>query len=305
MTATSPFHADGTQFAFDSSTLVVADDCLRKYFYRIRRGLVPKTESVHLIWGGIYASSLEQFYKLIYAGQDRETALLAVVREALTASHGHDFNHKKKTRISLIRSIIWYLDEFGDETYSSIKTLRKRDGMPAVELSFMFELSDDILLTGHLDRVVEFAGDKWVMDQKSTGSYVGANFFAQFDHPNIQMSLYSYAGRIVLNTPIAGVIVDAVQVSETDTRFVRGFTQRSPAKLEEFVENTLYLIDKVNQANRTGKYPMTPSSCSKYSDREGFGGCPFRSICTTEPSLRENFIKGNFDERFWNPLDKR
>jgi hypothetical protein len=302
--APSPFSADGTQFAFDATTLDLAETCLRKYYYRIKRGLVPRQVSVHLKFGGIFATALEHFYKY-HLGADLsiEEATLRVVEEALIASYGFDFDHKTKTRANLIRSIIWYLDEFGDESDSSFKTWIDGSGEPAVERSFQFDLGDYIIC-GHLDRVIQFAGDLYIADNKTTGGHVGANYFAQYD-PDIQMSTYTLAGKIIFKSPIRGVIIDAAQIGVGFTTFTRGFTLRTPGKLNEYIENTIYTIERTNKANRSGFYPMNRTSCMKYSDREGWGGCPYRSLCSLEPSLRENFIKADFEQAEWNPLRAR
>jgi len=46
-------------------------------------------------------------------------------------------------------------------------TYHLASGKPAVELSFALEFEDDILYCGHLDRVVEYTGQHYVMDQKA------------------------------------------------------------------------------------------------------------------------------------------
>lgn len=302
--APSPFHDDGTQFAFDATTITLGEECLRKYYYRIKRGLQPKSVSVHLKFGGIFATALEHYYKYhLGAGMSIEDATLKVVEEALIDSYGYDFDHPKKTRANLIRTIIWYLAEFGDEHDKPFKTWVDSEGKPAVERSFQFDLGDYIIC-GHLDRVVQFGGDLYVADNKTTGGSVGANYFAQYD-PDIQMSTYTLAGKIIFKTPIRGVIIDAAEIGVGFSRFTRGFTLRSAGKLEEYLANTTYTIERVNDANRSGFYPMNRTSCTKYSDKEGWGGCPYRKLCSVEPSLRENFIKADFDVREWNPLRAR
>ena len=40
---------------------------------------------------------------------------------------------------------------------------------------------------------------------------------------------------------------------------------------------------------------MNDKSCDKY------GGCPFRDVCRTPPSLRDNIIRDHFHVRIWDP----
>jgi hypothetical protein len=57
------FTDEGIQHAWDATSVDLASTCLRKYYYTMVRQIKPKTQSVHLIFGGIYASALESFYK--------------------------------------------------------------------------------------------------------------------------------------------------------------------------------------------------------------------------------------------------
>jgi hypothetical protein len=165
--------AKGYQTGWDATSVDLAATCLRKYYYTMVRQIKPKTQSVHLIFGGIYASALESFYKKRALGASYETALREVVHEALIASWDSErgapvpFEDDKKTRPNLIRTIIWYLEEFGNEDPSGLVTYHLRDGTPAVELSFTFELADDILYCGHLDRVSQMGDHLYVVDQKA------------------------------------------------------------------------------------------------------------------------------------------
>ena len=90
-----------------------------------------------------------------------------------------------------------------------------------------YEQGQPYLLCGHLDRVVNYFDDLFVMDRKTSTSTLSSYFFQQFD-PNNQMSLYSLAGQVVLNSPVKGVIIDAAQVLMDSSRFVRHITYRTP-----------------------------------------------------------------------------
>ena len=174
---------NGLQLAWDGTSLELAQTCLRKYYYTMIRGIKPKRTSVHLIFGGIYASALEDFYKYRAEGQDTDSALRQVVREAMIASwdysldadgepipgsgHPTAFDDVKKTRPNLIRTIIWYVEQFGVEVEGAMSTHHLQSGKPAVELSFTLEFDEEILYCGHLDRVVDMGGQLMVMDQKA------------------------------------------------------------------------------------------------------------------------------------------
>jgi hypothetical protein len=277
------------------------------------RGLQPRHTSVHLLFGGLYATALEHFYKHRALGDDIDTALRKIIHEALIGSWDYtedkksigpkDFDDPKKTRVNLIRTIVWYIEQFAEETEQGLSTYILQNGVPAVELSFTLEIADHIVYCGHLDRVSTMGGSNFVVDQKTTGGTVGPYYFKQFS-PDNQMSGYSFAGRALLKTPIRGVIIDAAQIAVNFTRFERSITTRTQAQLDEWLENTLQTIDYMRgiTARAEGEasgFPMNLASCGNY------GGCPFRNICGVDPSIRENYIRAEFVEHNWDPLEAR
>ena len=308
---------DNYQWAWDATSLDLAQACPRKYYYTLVRGIKPKEESVHLLFGGIYASALEHFYKYRAEGQSIEEALRAVVREALIASWQHEldaggnpvggtprtFNDPKKTRVALIRTIIWYVEQFAVEKPDGLTTYILQSGKPAVELSFSLELTPEIVYCGHLDRVVTMGDQLYVMDQKTTGGTVGPYYFSGFS-PSNQMSGYAFAGQVILHSPISGVIIDAAQIAVNFTRFERGITSRSKDQLEEWLASTIQFITAFQQlqiaaGGEESGYPMNPTACGNY------GGCAFRILCSRSPKVRENFIKADFREHHWDPIQRR
>jgi hypothetical protein len=303
LTAHKSSFEDGIQVAWDATSLEAYQTCPRKYYYSMIRGISPKNKSVHLIFGGIYATALEHFYKYRAEGDDIPTATRRVVREALEASWDKEagrpvsFEDTKKTRPNLIRTIVWYIDQFAVESEDGLQTYHLQDGKPAVELSFALDV-EDVLLCGHLDRVVTMGDQLYVMDQKTTGGTVGTYYFDQFS-PNTQMSLYSWAGQAILHSPVRGVIIDAAQIAVNFTRFERGITTRSSDQLTEWFESARWHIKSAQQSATLDLWPMNTASCGNY------GGCPFRILCSRSPKVRENYIKSDFVEHNWDPIQRR
>lgn len=303
------FH-DTHQWAWDATSLAEAQTCLRKYYYGMVIGLQPKNKSVHLIFGGIYASALEAYYKFRADGDDYETALSKTVRLTMELSweKGTDENgpfsrpihldDAKKTRPSLIRTVIWYLEQYGDEHEDGLVTYHLASGKPAVELSFSIELSDELVYCGHLDRVVSMGKDLYVMDQKTTGGTVSNYYFKQFDY-SLQMSGYAFAGKMILNTPVRGVIIDAAQIAVNSTQFGRGITTRTADQIEEWLQDINCTIESAWRAADANYFPKNYSSCGNY------GGCPFIPLCTNSASVRENYIRSDYVKRSWDPIEQR
>lgn len=300
------------QYAWDSTSLGYLKTCPRLYQYIMIDGWAPRGESVHLRFGLEYHSALEHYDHLRVEGQDHDTAITNCIRRVVErvadwAPDPATRAGRYKNKDTLLSLIIDYLDHFSNDPAS---TYIKSDGTPAVELSFRFPLDfgpeagqDFYMLSGHLDRVVEFNSQLLVMDRKTTTTTLGSYYFAQYE-PHNQMTLYTLAGRLLLNAPIRGVIIDAAQIMlEKPNAFARGFTYRTDDQLEEWLADlrTLLSINEVYAAN--DYWPMNDTSCDK------FGGCRFRSICTKSPSIREKFLTTDFDklevDDRWNPLKSR
>lgn len=350
--AASPF-LPGTniQYAWDSTSLGWLKECPRKYFYHMIEGWRSKSESVHLKYGIWYHNALELYDKLragAYDGHENPEAKVYTHDEALeqvifqcldwtwvrdpatdyeiyTPEHqvpkigaGRPWlsDHPNKTRETLIRSVIWYLDQFKDDP---AKTIILDSGKPAVELSFRMEmdwgpeaankgrvfneneshnLGQPYLLCGHLDRVVDFGGGTYVMDRKTSSSTISSQYFEQYD-PDNQMSLYSMAAKVIYKTPVKGVIIDAVQIAVGFSRFVRGFTYRTESQINEWLADTKEWLGLAEHFATKNFWPMNDKSCHKY------GGCSFRKICSKDPSVRDRFLESDFTREPWNPLKVR
>lgn len=302
MTQLLSFDESGFQFAWDSTSLSTFVTCPRKYFYSMLQGWTAQQKSVHLIFGGHYATALEHFHKHRAAGVDYDTALRLVVREALEATWDHekgapqDWMHTSKTRDTLIRSIVWYLEYYRDDP---MQTVLLSGGRAAVEYSFSIDLDETYTYCGHIDRLVNYGGDIYVQDQKTTGSQITPRFFEGYS-PDYQMTGYTWAGRIIFNMPVKGVVIDAAYIAVGFTAFGRQPVTRSDRQLEEFRTEVLHYIGEAKRCHESGYYPMDRTACGNY------GGCEFKQICSAVPGIRENLLQGGFKKRDrWDPLARR
>ncbi len=290
MTQQDAFDESGLQWLWSAHSIELAETCLRKYQYSKILAWTPRDKSVHLIFGGYYASAIERYHKLRALDTNHEEATLTVVRRALEDTWDRDTatpwesNHNKKSRETLIRSIVWYLEEWKDDPAS---TVILHDGSPAAELEFTLDLDNGLALRGKLDRLCQFGDDIYVMDQKTTGGGVGQYFFDGFT-PDIQMSTYTFVGDAIYNIPVKGVILDVAEIAVGFTRFSRGFIFRTKASLQEWYDNSMITIERARQATRDNVFPMNRTACGLY------GKCEFRDICARSPEVRENYLKASF-----------
>lgn len=299
-------------YAWDSTMLGYYKDCPRKYYYYMVLGIRPKGTGHHLLFGQYYQAALETYAKEKVRNGSHELALREAVLRGLrlSVSYVPPEIDTKKTRANLIRTIIWKLDHFQN---SPLKTITLHDGTPAVELSFRFgigaEVMDgyEILLCGHFDELVDFNGDAFVLDNKTTGGSIGPYYFKQYS-PNNQMSLYTIGGKMVYQIPCKGVIIDAAQIMVGFSEFARGFAYRTEGQNEEWLDgavewihrardNALLMLEDPTKPDKA--WPMNDKHCGDY------GGCPFMGLCDKDPSMRHAFIATSYEKHEWNPLIPR
>lgn len=330
--AQSPF-LPGTsiQYAWDSTSLGWLKTCPRLYQYQMIDGWTMKEDAIHLRFGIEYHQALHDYENVKAQSKvGHNDALHDTIRALLTRIHDwtpvpRTKSEELKSKFNLLRSVVWYLEKYKDDP---AKTVILKDGTPAMELSFKFELDfgpindggnieqvhtqnisgqSDVehkikqpyLLCGHLDRVVEFGEETFVMDRKTSTSTLGSYYFDQYQ-PDNQMTIYSFAAKVILDAPVKGVIIDAIQIAKDWSRPVRGFTFRTNDQIEEWLTDLHSWLDLAEQYAVAGYWPQNDTACNKY------GGCRFREVCAKSPQVREKFLEADFEKGDrWNPLIER
>ena len=291
------------QLGWDSTSLSVLKECPRKYQYSILEGWQPRRLSVHLTFGLHYHSALERYDHLRVSGLDHEEALHSAIAWLLEATWDKAMgrpwisDHREKNRLTLVRTVVWYLDQFQDDP---MVTVRLASGKPAVELSFRMELGfgyegQPFMLCGHMDRVASLGDQTWVLDRKTTGTTINADFFSKFS-PDNQFSAYMFAAKVMYSLPVNGLIVDGAQVAGTFSRFLRGPVYRSDDQLDEWHKDTMIWIAHATQYALDGYWPQNDKSCGLY------GGCQFRHVCARPASTRQTWLEAEFERRVWDPM---
>lgn len=331
MTNLKSFTPEGLQFGWDATSIKAFETCPRYYFYKHIEGWQPRRKSVHLIFGGHYAKALESYHAYVASGFTQDEAVREVIAELMietwnypscvscsgTGEAGPNMtcaecggdgyvaeggapwqsDHNTKTRENLVRTVVWYLDQFGSD--DNCKTLILSSGKAAVEHSFQIDMDNGIVYAGHMDRVVEYGHKIYVQDQKTTGTTITPRFFEQFN-PDTQMSGYTFAGKALFGIPIHGVMIDGAQIAVGFSRFERGFTFRDEGQLNEWYDTTMHTVLRAQEATRENFFPMNAQSCGNY------GGCQFRNVCSRSPHVREQFLKADFEKQpRWDPLQAR
>lgn len=301
------------QVAWDSTSLGYLKECPRKYYYMMVLGRQPREESVHLTFGLHYHKALEIYDHARSQGLPHDEAQLAAVKycyEATVVRLGTAgkawrpwiSDDPNKNRFTLMRSVVWYLEQFANDP---LATIQLSNGKPAVELSFRFETdipipyqSGNFMLCGHIDRLVEMDGQTFFLDRKTTKHTLTSDTFAKFT-PDNQMSLYDFSSSVVWKVPVKGGILDAAQVGATFSRFSRGFLPRTAGSRAEWYRDLGYWLAQAAGFADAGYWPMNDKSCGNY------GGCPFRTLCSKSPEVRDQWLNALTVARLWDPLSVR
>lgn len=299
----------GFQTAVDSTSLFAFKTCPRLYYYQVICGWVPKRTSVHLTFGLLYHGALERYDHKRSEGLSHADSTDFVVDWVLRSTWNTQLRRPwtsgdpNKNRLTLLRTIVDYLDRFGE--HDSLTTVQLANGKPAVELSFSFfsgkragSTGEEVAFCGHLDRLVELNGDFYISDRKTTKHTISPEWFKQFT-PHNQFSMYTLAGQVVWEKPVKGLIVDGAQVLVGSSRFVRGVVSRDSAQIKEWHQDTMLQIELMESYAMIAYWPMNDSSCDK------FGGCQFREVCGRSPVARDKWLEVDFHKRIWDPLQRR
>lgn len=302
------------QFAVDSTSLGEEKTCLRKYWYSVVWGWEPRAPKVDLQFGLWMHRAVERYHHARAARKEHDDALDFVLdwllRDTWNQALGRPWvsGDSYKNRLTLVRTVVWYLDQYGPA--DPLETIILANGKPAVELSFSFDTGyrtrwgEAVFFAGHLDRLASMNGKKYIPDVKTTKHEMSPRFWAQFN-PSNQFGMYTLAGQVAFETPVAGLVVDGVQVLVGSSRFQRQLITKDESSIDEWFKGALWWIRLAEEAALDGArhgeaaYPMNDKACGMYD------GCPFQDICSRSPGARQPWLKTSFRRRVWDPLQRR
>lgn len=300
------------QLAIDSTSLGEFKTCPRKYFYSIVMGFQPRVQSVHLTFGLLLHGGAERYQHGKSAGLSHADAMdLALdwtLRESWDKTKRRPWTPEDraanvKNRFTLIRTLVAYLDAFGEN--DTLQTVQLANGKPAVELSFTFDsghkakaTGEPIVFCGHLDRLALLNDVPYIVDIKTTGRLMTPDWFKSWS-PGNQFSMYMLAGQVAYAVPVKGLIVDGARITVAASEFQRGQVSRTPDQLDEWLAGTHFWLDAMSDCATRGSWPMNDKSC------DNFGGCQYRAVCSRPVGARQKWLELDFAQRIWNPLDRR
>lgn len=236
------------------------------------------------------------------------------------------------------RNVNWAVEVLQqyDERYNLEPfTLVLRDGKPVVEQAFAIPfalynrlshillpweqswvleaLTDEehipIIFTGRIDLPVEWSGDRFIMDHKTT-SILGESFWDQY-RMSAQPVGYCWAWHKATGEMPKGFAINAIRVRPLPGKPVGGpskWWEESFQRNREYIfdrhlvewhSNTLSQLDQFFYNVRKDVWPMKRLWCVGK-----FGKCQFYDVCISAPEDREVLLgSDNYLDYEWSPLD--
>lgn len=285
----------------DSSMLSLFASCPQKFKIYHIDNLVPKNDSIDLLWGRCFAEGCNQTRRSFYLSKNSpETAILhgvnAILKNWTPSILG---NLKYKTLASCIDALKRYFD------FNSLENpdLVPLPGEP-FEHIFALDLEiphpdnpeNSICFGGRFDMIANLNGQTWIFDEKSTQSY-DLTKWAKSMHFRAQYIAYSFASEC-FHRPVLGVITKGILL-QNETKFLDIISPISPALKNEWREGLKILISQMIQNYKENSWPkigLFSGSCYQYSV------CSLHSLCQlgcpVDPENLEDFQENTFWKSF-------
>ena len=280
---------------FDYTALDTFLTCRRKYYWMMIRNLRSQYVAPALDFGGALHTALAAYY-----ASGLESAL-KVFKEVYKDREGDDL----RTVANGEKLLCTYADKYRSEPFKVIEG----GGKPALEIGFIVPMGD-VMYAGRLDALVDWSGQLFVLEHKSTAS-MQSNYFKQFS-PNMQVDGYIYGAAAYTGRKCHGCIINAMEVwkdvkrptertKKPEDHFARDPQTRTEAELEDFanqvnsiVEDVLYCEELMGEEKIKDAFYQNKHSCMNYRY-----DCPYRQLCLYGEN--ERIIENDYVKDKWEP----
>lgn len=317
------FTASVVQHAWDSSSLSTYLRCPRRYFYTYICNYRPRNESYDLTFGTLFHLGMEE-YHLEKLSRGHAEAQVRGLQAILKASWEHDMDSSghwtstspNKNLWNCLRAFIWHTEHFALEPDFATTILNRK--LYAVELPFTFDLNLKVngisaSYCGHLDRMVDTASGRWVVDYKTTTKTLTPNYFDTYN-PSTQLPGYAVAASIVFHEPVQGVIIDAMQIGVDFARCGRSHLRLGAERAEEWMHNAHGWVEDAMLCAAKAELSPHAEDLKSFAvlnakhwkmNTESCFICPFKEVCRATPSLRGEILDLEFTTSVWDPINRQ
>ena len=267
----------------DHSAMIVAENCFRKYFYRIVLGFVPKEDAIYFAWGSAYHKFREILECEYGYGPnkpvkwDEEKAKNSFADAALAGltywrKHGKDQGPEDKfswmTQARLLESFKKAFEWW---------TIEKKQGkieVIAVEQAFNIRLPDGTYRSGRADQIIKWMGKTYGRDFKTTSK--DSMFYQKTLVPNEQFTGYTYCEGELTGETIQGQIIEVLYNAKSTKTAQKGPeilefpVNKTKWELDQWLKEHIQVTKMIDLCRQEDVWPMCAVNCSF---------CEFHSVC--------------------------
>jgi len=272
---------DAQTLTIDYTSLSTASKCLRHYYWRFVRHLVPdEPESTAIMFG----KKVHDIRSQMAAGNADFTQHVEEYEQFFSSYVSTNETLRTPQALNEVMTIYF-------ERCHPIKDVH-------TEVGFAVELSESVVFVGRIDYVTKIDNKLAVIDLKTTGSLV----WLPYPKLNWQLTGYAYALHTLMGEMPAYVGIDGIVLSKKlnpDSTFhfrVSNVTERDLEEWRRWVNHWTAIILLCVESDW---WPMTALNGCKQ-----FGECPYASLCKApSKEIEENLLR-NYREERWFPYEQ-
>ncbi len=287
---------------FDSSMIATLKTCPQLFKKVYIDQYKTKGDNVHLLAGGSFAKGVEVARRSFYEEGLSSDDSIASGLEALLKAYG-DYQcppDSAKSAERMAGALEFYFEHYPlnhDAAYPVILPGGKR----GIEFGFVEPLGIDhpitgqpILYSGRMDAILNYAGDTFVFDEKTTGA-LGSSWGRKWDLRS-QFTGYVWGCRQA-GIHTAGVVVRGVSILKTKYDTAEAISYRPEWEVNRWYGELLEWISDAMRWWKSGRFRYTlDDACQSY------GGCGFSSVCKSENE--GPWLDTYFERRHWDPVTR-
>lgn len=274
----------------DSTASKLFKACPRKYFFRIVLGRVVPNEVTppYFVWG----SALHKFYEILEKEGLAPAITFAGTYKPNISEEFKKFDFLDKTRFIKTVSAI-STENQKEKAQGKIKVV-------ATEQPFNVELPDGSFIGGRFDQVLDWNGDVWIRDFKTT-SKPKMYFQRQMD-PNDQAMRYLYAATLMhlgkekfdRGFIIKGIIFQAIYNAKTVGPEIYSIIfSKNGSQVRKWLDDQMFLNKIISSCREADTWPMAETGNCSY--------CEYATVCRmpSEQGMVQ-IMKNNYKFQPWD-----
>ena len=290
----------------DSSLVAAFRSCPYKAKMEFFEHWKSKSPSVHLHAGGAFARGIEVARRAFYEEDEPADEAIAQGCLALAQFYG-DFEcppDSPKSCERMIGALEYTLSVAFPLAQDTAIPLTLAGGKRGIEFNFVEplefkhpETGDPVLYCGRFDQMVEFAGQPFGEDDKTT-SQLGASWSRQWDLRS-QFTAYCW-GAAKAGIHLEGFLVRGTSILKTKYDHAQAITYRPQWMIDQWYEQLIkFDLPDMVRMWESGQWAMNlDHACTEY------GGCGFKQVCLSRPAERVQWLESGFQRRKWDPVER-